>query len=180
MRGKEWEMSAQFSKTHQRVKTFRQKSSWGGKSVKDSYIDKLQNYYGSAIRGNSNNLIAMKYNRQKIRTQERSSSCCSGGHKAHVQRTCKNTTSRKVFARTNAKQKKINEQYNLLANSEKTFVQIETLRLGVYDAVGTFNEGNAFICKFLKRLNIEYGYFSTLKCMLPYPSYHKIFLMDGC
>ena len=38
------------------------------------------------------------------------------------------------------------------------FVDIETLHLGVYDAIATFNGGNILRCKALKNMGVKIGY----------------------
>ncbi|GFT99861.1 uncharacterized protein TNCV_749171 [Trichonephila clavipes] len=42
-----------------------------------------------------------------------------------------------------------------------TFVQIETLSLGVYDAVCSFNDGNVSKLKMLQKMGVEPGEFSV-------------------
>ncbi|GFU85968.1 transposable element Tcb2 transposase [Trichonephila clavipes] len=44
-----------------------------------------------------------------------------------------------------------------------TFVQIETLSLGVYDAVCSFNDGNVSKLKMLQKMGVEPGEFSTAR-----------------
>ncbi|GBM23609.1 hypothetical protein AVEN_117365-1 [Araneus ventricosus] len=52
---------------------------------------------------------------------------------------------------------------------KSTFVQIEALSLGVYDAACTFNEGNSARLHILKNLGIEPGEYTLhdLKCLFP-------------
>ncbi|GFW08866.1 uncharacterized protein TNCV_993831 [Trichonephila clavipes] len=47
---------------------------------------------------------------------------------------------------------------------KKTFVHLETLSFGTYDAIASFNKGNATKLDILKKLNIEPGYYATC-CM---------------
>lgn len=66
------------------------------------------------------------------------------------------------------KTQNVNESFNnfVWKNIPKnTFVGIETLKTGVYDAVSAFNDGNISRCKVLRALSIEPGAFciSALK-----------------
>ncbi|GFX06667.1 uncharacterized protein TNCV_382631 [Trichonephila clavipes] len=47
---------------------------------------------------------------------------------------------------------------------KKTFVHLETLCFGMYDAIASFNKGNATQLDILKKLSIEPGYYATC-CM---------------
>ncbi|GFU57111.1 uncharacterized protein TNCV_1779741 [Trichonephila clavipes] len=47
---------------------------------------------------------------------------------------------------------------------KKTFGHLETLSFGTYDAIASFNKGNATKLDILKKLNIEPGYYATC-CM---------------
>ncbi|GFX49795.1 uncharacterized protein TNCV_3073481 [Trichonephila clavipes] len=47
---------------------------------------------------------------------------------------------------------------------KKTFVHLETLSFGTYDAIASFNKGNTTKLDILKKLNIEPGYYATC-CM---------------
>ncbi|GFX22940.1 uncharacterized protein TNCV_2086481 [Trichonephila clavipes] len=51
-----------------------------------------------------------------------------------------------------------------LVSLKKTFVHLETLSFGTYDAIASFNKGNTTKLDILKKLNIEPGYYATC-CM---------------
>ncbi|KFM73460.1 hypothetical protein X975_04407, partial [Stegodyphus mimosarum] len=50
---------------------------------------------------------------------------------------------------------------------KKTFVHIEVLSLGTYDAIASFNQGNVTKLQILKKLNIEPGDYTidAMKCL---------------
>ena len=55
----------------------------------------------------------------------------------------------------------LNESVNSVIWSripKTVFVGLETLHLGVYDAIATFNDGNIVRCKTLKNMEVKIGY----------------------
>ena len=65
---------------------------------------------------------------------------------------------------THGKTQDVNESFNNLLWTrapKNVFVRLTTLRLGVYDSVGVFNEGNIVKCKVLEKLGINVGLYTA-------------------
>lgn len=173
----------------------------GKNRLTDSQIDKIQNYYGLAIRRNLDSVHDMHQAicaifMQKLSNDEHQQHgvCPIGKYswcvfkKATVS-TYKHKNNlpvaiveamRPVFKDlshpdllkkcVHGNTQNPNESMNDVVWSrvpKSTFVQIETVSLGVYDAVCTFNEGNSTKLQALKNLCIEPGEFTfqVLKCL---------------
>ncbi|GBM10562.1 hypothetical protein AVEN_66204-1 [Araneus ventricosus] len=175
----------------------------GKNRLTDSQIDKIQNYYGLAIRRNLNCVQAMSQAiraifMHKLSTDENpqhgfcpigEDSWC-GFKKAEATGSAykhKNNlpvavveSMRPVFRDlshpdllkkcVHGNTQNPNESVNNVIWSrvpKSTFVQIEALSLGVYDAVCTFNEGNSARLQILQNLGIEPGEYTlyALKCL---------------
>ncbi|GBO26522.1 hypothetical protein AVEN_75277-1 [Araneus ventricosus] len=175
----------------------------GKNRLTDSQIDKLQNYYGLAIRRNLDCVHAMRQAiwaifMHKLSTDENpqhgfcpigEDSWC-GFKKAEATGSAykhKNNlpvavveAMRPVFRDlshpdllkkcVHGNTQNPNESVNnviWLRVPKSTFVQIEALSLGVYDAVCTFNEGNSARLQILQNLGIEPGEYTLhdLKCL---------------
>ncbi|GFU54021.1 uncharacterized protein TNCV_246511 [Trichonephila clavipes] len=117
------------------------KKSLGGRNrLTDAEIDKLQRYYGLAIRNNSGNLSAMKQ-------------CPLGDD------SCPELLSRCLHGKT----QNCNESLNSVIWSiipKTVFVQLGTLKTGVYESISIYNQGLVTKLKVLDLLNIQPGFYT--------------------
>lgn len=168
----------------------------GGRGrLTDSQIDKLQTYYGLAIRRNTGNLEDMrqavwavflhKYSTDDkpqhgfcppgaeswCRYQKSLVSGASYQHKDSLPEAVMELI-RPIFRDLShpdllrkclhGKTQNSNESLNNIIWSrlpKSIFVQIETLKFGVYDAVSVFNDGNIVRCQVFDKLNLPPGKF---------------------
>ncbi|GFU24687.1 uncharacterized protein TNCV_3178271 [Trichonephila clavipes] len=132
----------------------------GGKGkLSDSFIDKIQNYYGIAIRSNIGNLEEMQ--RAVIAAFYH---CCSGKSSTmHGQcplgseLLCDQNLLRKCL---HGKTQNANEAFNgCLWNvvPKEIFVELQTFSLGSYIAVINFNKGFSGLLSVLEALDIKIG-----------------------
>ncbi|GFY20202.1 uncharacterized protein TNCV_208341 [Trichonephila clavipes] len=108
----------------------------GKNRLTEHEIDNLQSYYGSAIRRNHSSVQNM--------------------------RDLSHPDLLKKFL--HGKTQNPNESFHNVIWSrvpKATFVQIETLSLGVYDTVCSFNDGNVSKLKMLQKMGVEPGEFSV-------------------
>ncbi|GBM36699.1 hypothetical protein AVEN_221966-1 [Araneus ventricosus] len=139
----------------------------GKNRLTDSQIDKIQNYYGLAIRRNLNCVHAMcqatgsayKYkNNRLVAVVEAMRPVYRDLSHLVLLRKC-------VHGNTQNPNESVN---NVICSRvpKSTFIQIEALSLGVYYDVCTFNEGNSARLQILQNLDIEPGEYTlhALKC----------------
>lgn len=173
----------------------------GKNRLTDAIIDKIQNYYGLAIRRHSNNVENMKravwamYFHMCSTDDEPQHGLCppgeeswckfrkaeaKGDHYHHnhsvpaavmiaikpVIRDLANTELLKKC--THGRTQNPNESVNSVVWSrlpKTVFVGLSAFMVGVYDAVGCFNEGNITRCRVLKQFGMSVG-INTKKAML--------------
>ncbi|GFV90728.1 uncharacterized protein TNCV_2224441 [Trichonephila clavipes] len=169
----------------------------GGRNrLTDAEIDKLQRYYGLAIRNNSGNLSAMKqaiwaiffhkistdlnpqhglcplgddswcgYNRSKLKGD-------TYKHKHNlpiaimhcIKKVFRDLSSPELLSRClNGKTQNCNESLNRVIWSiipKTVFVQLGTLKTGVYESISIYNQGLITKLKVLDLLNIQPGFYT--------------------
>ncbi|GFW17463.1 uncharacterized protein TNCV_1393081 [Trichonephila clavipes] len=180
-----------------RQKARGQKKSLGGRNrLTDAEIDKLQIYYGFAIRNNSGNLSAMKqaiwaiffhkistdlnpphglcplgddswcgYNRSKLKGD-------TYKHKHNlpiaimhcIKKVFRDLSSPELLSRClHGKTQNCNESLNSVIWSiipKTVFVQLGTLKTGVYESISIYNQGLITKLKVLDLLNIQPGFYT--------------------
>ncbi|GFV25906.1 uncharacterized protein TNCV_3868731 [Trichonephila clavipes] len=178
-------------------KKLEDKKSLGGRNrLTDAEIDKLQRYYGLAIRNNSKNLSAMKqaiwaiffhkistdlnpqhglcplgddswcgYNRSKLKGD-------TYKHKHNlpiaimhcIKKVFRDLSSPELLSRClHGKTQNCNESLNSVIWSiipKTVFVQLGTLKTGVYESISIYNQGLITKLKVLDLLNIQPGFYT--------------------
>ncbi|GFW96419.1 uncharacterized protein TNCV_2294911 [Trichonephila clavipes] len=178
-------------------KKLEDKKSLGGRNrLTDAEIDKLQRYYGLAIRNNSGNLSAMKqaiwaiffhkistdlnpqhglcplgddswcgYNRFKLKGD-------TYKHKHNlpiaimhcIKKVFRDLSSPELLSRClHGKTQNCNESLNSVIWSiipKTVFVQLGTLKTGVYESISIYNQGLITKLKVLDLLNIQPGFYT--------------------
>ncbi|GFX70536.1 uncharacterized protein TNCV_875101 [Trichonephila clavipes] len=178
-------------------KKLEDKESLGGRNrLTDAEIDKLQRYYGLAIRNNSGNLSAMKqaiwaiffhkistdlnpqhglcplgddswcgYNRSKLKGD-------TYKHKHNlpiaimhcIKKVFRDLSSPELLSRClHGKTQNCNESLNSVIWSiipKTVFVQLGTLKTGVYESISIYNQGLITKLKVLDLLNIQPGFYT--------------------
>lgn len=177
------------------------KSLGGRGRLTEKEIDRLQLYYGLAIRNNTHNLQAMKQavwatffhkfstdeNPQHGLCPQGENTWCgynrallSGSDYKHkstlppdvllkIKHVYQDLAKPELLAKClHGKTQNSNESFNSILWSripKSTFVQLETLKTGMYEAVGCYNEGNVVKCKVLSELGITPGLYTTRAMM---------------
>ncbi|GFW60917.1 uncharacterized protein TNCV_4871281 [Trichonephila clavipes] len=178
-------------------KKLEDKKSLGGRNrLTDAEVDKLQRYYGLAIRNNSGNLSAMKqaiwaiffhkisavlnpqhglcplgddswcgYNRSKLKGD-------TYKHKHNlpiaimhcIKKVFRDLSSPELLSRClHGKTQNCNESLNSVIWSiipKTVFVQLGTLKTGVYESISIYNQGLITKLKVLDLLNIQPGFYT--------------------
>ncbi|GFW06127.1 uncharacterized protein TNCV_4479181 [Trichonephila clavipes] len=121
----------------------------GKNRLTEASIDQLQTYYGLAIR---RNLSSVKDMRQ-VAVVEAIRPIFRDLSDPELLKKC-------LHGNTQNPNESIN---NVIWSRvpKKTFVHLETLSFGMYDAIASFNKGNTTKLDILKKLNIEPGYYAT-------------------
>ena len=139
----------------------------GLSGLTDSVIDKLQNYYGMAIRSNVNDLESMKSAVAAVLFHVASTDATMDIIK-HVKPIFQDLQNDSLLSKClHGKTQNQNESFNSIIWKrvpKDVFIGGKTFRMGVMDSVSHFNDGNIATLNTYDEIGLEYGHYTTIGC----------------